>query len=367
MIWSQALVLREHGIAPTLEQVEVCEPAAGQVRVRVVASGICATDVHAVTGEQPILRLPVILGHEGAGIIESVGPDVVDLSVGDHVVLALSSSCGECRPCQRGRGDECDSEWRRSGFAGVQPDGRSTIRQGDHDVFPLFGVGTLSEFTTVRASQAIKIDPQLPLDLMCLTGCCVVTGVGAALHTAAVEHGDSVLVVGCGGVGLNVIQGARIAGATTIIAADVDRDSLDLAQRMGATHVIDTRTAPLDVRQIVPAGVDFAFEVVGSPALIVACLDQTRIGGACVLVGLTPAGVTVPIDARVLNGARRLIGCRGGGGVPADNVEMLTGLYRDGQLKLGELVGPRFKFADVLDGFVNFGSWGPGRAIVSVG
>lgn len=364
MISSRSLVLREAGSSPVLERVDVCDPVAGQVRVRIVASGICATDVHAVTGEQPIQRFPVILGHEGAGVIESVGPGVSGLVVGDHVVLALSSPCGQCRACLRDRSDECNSTWRRTGFAGVQPDGRSTIRQGDDDVFPMFGVGTLAEYTTIRASQAIKIDAGLPLDLMCLTGCCVVTGVGAAVHTAQVGTGDSVLVVGCGGVGLNIIQGARIAGATTIIAADVDPASLELARQLGATHVIDSRTDPLDVRAIMAEGVDFAFEVVGSPALIVACLDQTRIGGTCVLVGLTAPGVTVPLDARVLNGARKLVGCRGGGGVPAQNIEMLVGHYLDGRLRLAELVGPQLDFGDVLDGFESFGRWGPGRAVV---
>ncbi|WP_456698599.1 alcohol dehydrogenase catalytic domain-containing protein [Aeromicrobium sp. P5_D10] len=366
MIASLALVLREPGTRPVLEEVQVSDPAAGQVRVRIVASGICATDVHALTGEQPIQRFPVILGHEGAGIIESVGPGVDGLSVGDHVVLALSSPCGACRACRRGRSDECDSEWRRTGFAGVQMDGRSTIRQREDDIFPLFGVGTLTEYTTVRASQAIKIDAELPLDLMCLTGCCVVTGVGAAIHTAQVEPGDSVLVVGCGGVGLNIIQGARIAGATTIIAADVDAAALDLARRLGATHVVDSRREELDVRAIVPDGVDFAFEVVGSPALIVACLDQTRIGGTCVLVGLTAPGATVPVDARVLNGARRLVGCRGGGGVPAENIAMLSRFYRDGELRLAELVGPQLDFVDVLTGFDSFGRSGPGRTVIKM-
>lgn len=367
MIRSLSLVLREPGTAPRLEEVEVLDPGPGEVRVRIVASGICGTDVHAVTGEQPIMRFPVVLGHEGAGVVESIGADVTGLEVGDHVVLALSTSCGECRACTNGRSDECDSEWRRSGFAGVQSDGRSRVRQGDDDIFPLFGVGTLSEYTTIRAAQAIRVDRDLPLDEICLMGCCVSTGVGAALRTAPVRPGDSVLVVGCGGVGLNVIQGARIAGATTIIAADIDPLKLDLARSFGATHVVDSRTDVLDVRAIVPDGVDIAFEVVGSPELIVACLGETRIGGTCVLVGLTAAGLTISVDARVLNGARHLVGCRGGGGVPQENIALFSQLYRSGDLHLAELIGGRLPLSAVLDGLTLFEQGAVGRTVVLMG
>ena len=352
MIRSRAVVLRTPGVPPLVEIVDVLDPGPGEVRVRMVASGICATDAHAVTGEQPVPRLPVILGHEGAGVIDMVGEDVLGLAVGDHVVIALYSECGECRQCLRGHSDECDSEWRRTGFAGVQMDGRSRVRQGDADLYPLFGAGTLAEFTTIRAAQAIRIEDDLSLDAMCLTGCCVATGVGAVLNIADVEPGDSVLVVGCGGVGLNVIQGAVLAGATTIIAADISHEKLDLARSFGATHLIDTKVSCLDVTTIVPDGVDVAFEVVGNPALIVECLLQTRVGGACVLVGLTAPGQTIPVDGRVLNGARKLMGCRGGGGVPHDNIGLFAELYRDGRLKLDELIGQTLSLTDFELGFL---------------
>jgi S-(hydroxymethyl)glutathione dehydrogenase/alcohol dehydrogenase len=367
MTASRSLVLREPGVPPLVEMVEVLDPGPGEVRVRLSASGICATDLHAVTGEQPVLRFPVVLGHEGAGVVDMVGPAVTGLDVGDHVVIALYAECGECRQCLRGRSDECDSEWRRAGFAGEGPDGRPRLRQGEQDIYPLFGAGTLAELTTIRAAQAIKVPDDLALEAMCLTGCCVATGVGAVLNVARVEPGDSVLVVGCGGVGLNVVQGAVVAGASTIIAADIRADQLELARTFGATHVIDTSVAPLDVRSIVPDGVDVAFEVVGSPALIVDALLQTRVGGACVLVGLTSPGQTIPVDGRVLNGARRLLGCRGGGGVPRDNIALFTDLYQGGRLRLDELIGQRLAFDDVEDAFAASGpgSSGPGRTVVT--
>jgi S-(hydroxymethyl)glutathione dehydrogenase/alcohol dehydrogenase len=367
VIRSRSLVLRTPGVAPVLEIVEVLDPGPGEVRVRMVASGICATDAHAVTGEQPIPRLPVILGHEGAGVIDMVGEGVVGLAVGDHVVIALCSECGECRQCRRGRSDECDSEWRRTGFAGVQMDGRSRVRQGDADLYPLFGAGTLAEFTTIRAAQAIRIDDALSLEAMCLTGCCVATGVGAVLNTAQVEPGDSVLVVGCGGVGLNVIQGAVVAGATTIIAADINPEKLDLARSFGATHVIDTRVSRLDVTPVVPDGVDVAFEVVGNPALIVECLLQTRVGGTCVLVGLTAPGQTIPVDGRVLNGARTLMGCRGGGGVPRENIRLFAEMYGDGRLKLDELIGQTLSLTDFELGFSALEAGTVSRSVIRFG
>ena len=154
------------------------DPAADELMVRMVASGVCGTDVHAVSGEQPIPRFPVVLGHEGAGVVEKVGPGVVGFVPGDHVVIALYADCGRCRQCIRGRVDECDSDWRRAGFIGIQGDGRSRIRQSDDEIYPMFGVGTLAEYTTIRAGQAVRIDPDLPLESMCLTACGVATGLG---------------------------------------------------------------------------------------------------------------------------------------------------------------------------------------------
>ena len=341
------------------------DPAADELMVRMVASGVCGTDVHAVSGEQPIPRFPVVLGHEGAGVVEKVGPGVVGFVPGDHVVIALYADCGRCRQCIRGRVDECDSDWRRAGFIGIQGDGRSRIRQSDDEIYPMFGVGTLAEYTTIRAGQAVRIDPDLPLESMCLTACGVATGLGAVLHSADVRLGDSVLVVGCGGVGLNVVQGARIAGATTIVAAGIDDARLALARRLGATHVIDTRDVPLDVSNIVPGGVDFAFEVVGSPDLIASCLALTRIGGTCVMVGLTPPGAIMPADGRVLAGARRLVGCRSGGGNPQHNVPLMAELHGQGRLLLDELIGRRLPFAEVASAFRPSAGEAAGRTVVT--
>lgn len=358
-------MLRGPGLPPMIEDVDVLDPARGEVMVRMVASGICGTDAHAVTGEQPITRFPIVLGHEGAGVIEQVGEGADGLAVGDHVVIALYSDCGECRQCLRGRIDECDSEWRRQGFIGVQADGHSRVRQDGAEIYPMFGAGTLAEYTTIRAAQAIRIDPDLSLEAMCLTACGVATGVGAVLNDAHVEPGDSVLVVGCGGVGLNVIQGAKVAGASMIIAMDVNEVKLDLARTFGATHVINTSRDAFDVSHLVPGGIDVAFEVVGSPALIAACLAQTRIGGRCVLVGLTPPGETVPIDGRLLTGGRQLIGSRSGGGIPSDNIALFSKLYREGLLRLDELIGQTLSFDEVDRGFTSFEQGTVARSIVT--
>jgi Zn-dependent alcohol dehydrogenase len=359
------LVLRTPGVAPLLEEVDVLDPAPGEVMVRMVASGLCATDAHALSGYQPIPRYPVVLGHEGAGIVEKVGAGVKGLVEGDHVVLALWSDCGVCKQCVRGRCDECDSDWHRTGFAGVQADGRSRLRQSGAELYPLFGVGTLAEHTTVRAAQAIRIDPDLSLEAMCLTACAVGTGVGAVLNTADVKVGDTVLVVGCGGVGLNVIQGARIAGASTIVAADVSAANLELARAFGATHLMNTAERPLDLSDLAPDGVDVAFEVVGHPELIAECLRLTRIGGSCIIVGLTAPGATIAVDGRLMTGARRLIGCRSGGGVPQYNIPLMAGLYRDGRLLLDELIGRRLPLADAAHALTTLDNGVVGRSVVT--
>ncbi|WP_214102609.1 zinc-binding dehydrogenase [Acrocarpospora catenulata] len=362
---ARALVLEEPGSKPVLAEIDVLDPGPGEVRIKIAASGVCGTDGHAIEGTHPLARWPVVLGHEGAGVVESVGEGVTDIGVGDHVVCALAVPCGTCRQCRRGLAEHCNSPARRQAMSGVMADGGSRLRHGGEPAYPFFGVGTLAEYTTVRRQQAIPIDPALPLDEFCLAGCGVITGYGAVLNVAQVRPGDTVVVVGAGGVGANVIQAARAAGASTIVAVDGIPEKLDLARTFGATHTIEaSRDVAAELRAIEPDGADAVFEVVGKPELLSMCLSLTRVGGACVMVGIPPMGAQVTFDAFTLNANRRLLGCRGGAVVPTRDIDRLVSLYRGGALNLAGLIGRRLGLDDVFEALDQLGRSAFARSVV---
>jgi Zn-dependent alcohol dehydrogenase len=362
---ARALVLEEPGTKPVLAEVEVLPPGPGEVRVKLVASGVCGTDGHAIEGTHPMFVKPVVLGHEGAGIVESVGEGVTAFKPGDHVVLALAVPCGTCRQCRRGLAEHCNSPERRTAMSGVMADGGSRIRYRGEPCYPFFGVGTLAEYTTVRQEQAVIIDESLPLDEFCLAGCGVITGYGAVLNVAQVRPGDTVLVIGAGGVGANVIQAAKAAGATTIVAVDGIAEKLDLARKFGATDVIPAGPELADqLRAIEPDGADVVFEVVGKPELLATALGLTRVGGTCVMVGIPPAGSQVTFDALTLNGNRRVLGCRGGAVVPERDIERLVTFYRGGALDLAGLIGQRVELDEVFGALDALGQSAFARSVV---
>jgi len=344
----RAVVLHDFTEGARLEDVEVDEPRAGEVLVRVAASGVCASDAHVLHGRSPVANLPIVLGHEGAGTVEAVGPGVEGLAAGDHVVLALYGPCGDCDACRRGELVHCHGHARTEAIFGRMADGSTRLHQGDRALHPMVGVGSLAQHAVLRAAQMVRIDPDVALDVACLAGCGVTTGIGAVLNRAQVPPGASVAVVGCGGVGLNVIQGAWLAGASPIIAVDTNPTKLDLASNFGATHIVDASSAQVldGVRAIVPRGVDYAFEVVGDPDLVASTFLLTRDGGTCVMVGSPPPGATIPLDGRALFGERRLLGTTGGSNVPGRDIPRVIALYRAGRIKLDELVTQRVALAD---------------------
>ena len=363
---SRALVAREFGAPAKIETIDVPEPAAGEVRIRIAASGVCGSDGHVLRGASTAVRLPTVLGHEGAGVVESAGPGVDNVSAGDHVIIGLGIWCGDCDYCTSGRPWLCDSPKKAASFYGLRPDGSTRASSAGEPLHTMLGVGTLSEFALAPARQVVAVDPALPLDELCLIGCGVTTGVGAALHTVQVGPAHAVAVVGCGGVGLSVVQGARIGGAHTIIAIDQVPRKLDLACQLGATHAVnpadgDVREAVLDVTG---RGVDYAFEVVGKPDLVTLALTLVRAGGTAVVVGISPPGSQITFRREWLMGERRLMTSAGGSVVPALGIPKLVAMVTSGRLRLSDMVDRRLPLDRVDEAFAALASGEVARSVI---
>jgi S-(hydroxymethyl)glutathione dehydrogenase/alcohol dehydrogenase len=323
--------------------VELAPPGPGEVRVAIAAAGVCHSDLHVRRGEwEP--PVPLVMGHEGSGIVTALGPDVSGLAEGDHVVLSWVAPCGQCRYCRAGREARCQVAATIVATGGTMPDGTSRLSRGGETVYHYLGVSSFAEEAVVPASGAIKVRDDAPLDVIALVGCAVATGVGAVTNTAAVEPGAQVAVIGCGGVGLSVIQGARLAGAERIVALDLRGAKLALAARLGATDVIDVSAADAvqALRDLIPDGVDYAFDAIGQISTTEQAISMLGLGGAAVLVGLPPTGARASFEPLVLAEAdQRILGSNYGSVRPAVDIPALVDRYMDGQLSLDELVSSR--------------------------
>jgi S-(hydroxymethyl)glutathione dehydrogenase/alcohol dehydrogenase len=349
----QACVLHTVETGPKVEEVEVLDPQPGEVVVRIAASGVCGSDMHVIHGRSVIDAYPMVLGHEGAGVVEAVGPGVESVRPGDHVVVALYGPCMQCHNCLTGNVVHCNGAARMSNIFGRMADGSTRLRQGDQPLYPFVGCGSLAEYAVVRSTMVVPVPDDVPLDVIALAGCGVTTGLGAVFNTAKVAPGDTVAVLGCGGVGLNVVQGARIAGATRIVAIDTNPMKLGIAEKVGATHTVNVSQDDMKsaVAAAVPGGVDFSFEVVGNPDLVAAAFELTKPGGSCVMVGSPPTGSKIPVDGRALFSERRLLGTTGGSNIPHRDIPRIVELYRTGRLDLDSLISQRLPLADVQKAF----------------
>jgi len=333
----KAAVLYDYGSPLVVEEVELEPPRAGEVLVRMAASGVCHSDLHTIKGVHP-WALPVIMGHEGAGVVEEVGPGVTHVVPGDHVVLSWLPYCGRCRYCAMGRPNLCEGlDWS---IAGTMMDGTTRFHRDGVRIHH-YNTSSFAERSVVPAQTVIPVDPSLPLAELALVGCAVMTGVGAVLNTARVRPGETVVVVGCGGVGLNAIQGAAIANAGAIVAVDVVPAKLELARRLGATHGIDASAGPVAeaVHDLLGGGADHVFEAIGRKETIELAVQLVGRGGQAVLVGLPPPDAAVQIDTLTMIFEERSIrtswygSCR-----PLVDFPLLLDLYRDGRLRLDLLV-----------------------------
>jgi Zn-dependent alcohol dehydrogenase len=364
----RAAVLTDfHAPLAVRDDVEIAEPGPGEVQVRVAASGICGSDLKAIDGKSPVVRtLPVILGHESAGVVERVGPDVTMAAPGDRVIIAMTGSCGRCEPCRRGDHGGCRSPIRRSQL-GQMRDGTTRLRVDGRDAHPFIGIGSFAEYTVVNEETLVRVPDELPLEHACLLACGVITGVGAVLNTAAVAPGSTVLVVGAGGVGLNVVQGAVLAGASRIVVADVNPDKLPLATALGATDTL--ATAPGDdlaelVGKVVDGGVDYAFDVTGVPGVLAQAFAATREGGTTVMVG-SPPNEPITLLPQQLFFNRTLKGCAGGGGLPARDLPKLIGLAAAGRLDLGRLITTTVPLDGINDAIAELRAGRLARSVVT--
>lgn len=364
-IQTRAALLRAYGEPLGIEEIALDEPGPGEVMVRLAATGVCHSDFHMLDGgfKTP---LPTVLGHEGAGVVEAVGPEVRGVAVGDHVVLSWIPSCGRCRYCAEGRPALCAD---RQGVERRGEPARMHDAAGE-GIHQFLDTSAFAERVLVRAEGVIPIPADVPLETAALVGCAVLTGIGAVTRTARVEAGSSVAVIGCGGVGLNAIQGARLVGAARIVAVDRRPAALALAREFGATETLDSSDpATGDVARAIrklSGGVDYAFEVVGRPETIATAWESLAPGGTVVVVGLTKQNGQVTLRSDFLS-EKKLLGCIFGSSVPRVDVPRVLELYRMGRLKLDELATRRYRLDEVNTALAALEGGEAGRGVIVFG
>lgn len=356
---TRAAVLYEPGTPLVVEEIELAEPGPTDVLVRMAASGVCHSDLSVQNGSIPFM-FPTVLGHEGAGVVEAVGDRVQRVRPGDHVVLTWMPPCRRCFWCLAGQPMLCEN-----GLAEALGGDYATVN-GTRLIRGL-GTATFAEHTLVPEGEVVAVDRSVPLELAALVGCALSTGVGAVWHTASIEPGCSVAVVGCGGVGLSVVQGARLAGAATIVAVDPVPAKLDLAKQFGATDGVDgSGDVPAGVRDATAGrGADYVFEVVGRPATIRTAFASARRGGTVVLVGAgSPADEVTFTAMELFVDAKTLKGCVYGSTDPDRDFPALVELVRNGAIDAGAMVTRRIGLSDVNDAFAAMESGTVARSVI---
>lgn len=345
----KAVVFESVGKRPELIEIELASPGPNEVKVKIAGAGVCGSDLHIQRGEWE-LPLPLVMGHEGSGTVVEVGTSVTGLSIGDHVVLSWVSPCGNCRFCVAGREAQCSLFAGVVAPNGVLHDGLSRLSRGNETLHHYLGVSSYAEYAVVPASGAIKVRSDAPLDLIAIVGCAVATGVGAVKNTARVPEGATVAVIGCGGVGLSVVQGARIAGASRIVAIDIDSSKVELALKLGATDAItiSREDDPAEkLKALIGEGVDFAFDAIGHPSTTESVIRMLSLGGAAVIVGLPRVGAKAYFEPLSLAEAdQKILGSNYGSIRPSIDIPWLVDQYMEGKLLLEEMVSSRRPLAD---------------------
>ncbi len=356
----RAAVIRQSGLPEpyassrplSIEEVELAPPGEREVLVQVKAAGLCHSDLSTINGNRP-RQTPMVLGHEAAGVVRALGPGVTDLAEDDHVVMVFAPSCGECMPCKEGFPARCE-RGQAANNAGTLIGGHVRLSQGGAAVYHHVGVSAFAEYCVVNRGSVVKIDPALPFDEAAVFGCAVLTGVGAALNTARVFAGASVAVVGLGGVGLNALLGAAVAGASRIVAIDLHDDKLELASQLGATDVINAKDpdAVAKAKALTGGGVDFGFEMAGSVQAMEMAYRVTRRGGTTVTAGLPHPDARWPLQHVNLTAEERTVkGSYMGSCVPPRDLPRYVDLYRRGKLPVNRLMSDHLPLERINEGF----------------
>ncbi|OOG53608.1 S-(hydroxymethyl)glutathione dehydrogenase/class III alcohol dehydrogenase [Rhodanobacter sp. C03] len=353
---SRAAVAWEAGKPLTIEQVDVAGPKAGEVLVRIVATGVCHTDAFTLSGADPEGMFPVILGHEGGGIVEEVGAGVTTLNVGDHVIPLYTPECGECKFCRSGKTNLCQ-KIRVTQGRGLMPDGTSRFSLDGKPLLHYMGTSTFSEYTVLPEISLAKISKAAPLEKVCLLGCGITTGIGAVLNTAKVEPGASVAVFGMGGIGLSVVQGAVMAKAGRIVVIDTNPDKFEMAKLLGATDCINPKDYPdTPIQQVIvdltDGGVDYSFECIGNVHVMRAALECCHKGwGESIIIGVAGAGQEISTRPFQLVTGRVWRGSAFGGVKGRSQLPGYVDRYMAGEIKIDEMITEVLPLERINDAF----------------
>ena len=352
---TRAAVAHEAGQPLAIETVQLEGPKAGEVLVEIKATGICHTDEFTLSGADPEGLFPSVLGHEGAGVVVDVGPDVTSLKAGDHVIPLYTPECRTCEYCLSGKTNLCQSIRVTQG-EGVMPDGTSRFSLGGEPLFHYMGTSTFSNFTVLPEIAAAKIREDAPFEKVCYIGCGVTTGLGAVMNTAKVESGDTVVVFGLGGIGLNVIQGARMVGANMIVGVDLNPDRRAIAEKFGMTHFVDPREVEGDLVpylvDLTKGGADHSFECIGNVEVMRQALECCHKGwGKSTIIGVAPAGAEIATRPFQLVTGRVWQGTAFGGAKGRTDVPKIVDWYMDGKINIDDLITHVMPLDDINNAF----------------
>ncbi len=346
-----------------IEDVEIGEPGPREVLIKTAAAGLCHSDLHFMEGKYPH-PCPAVLGHESAGVVEAVGSMVNYVKPGDHVITCLSAFCGYCEQCLAGHMSLCENK----NIELVRQPGESSriTRQGE-DVNQFLHLSSFAEQMLIHEHALVKIDEEMPLDKAALIGCGVTTGMGAVFRTAKVEPGSTVAVIGCGGIGLSAIQGARIAGANKIIAVDMVGSKLELAQQLGATHVVNASDGGSveEVKDITSGGVHYSFEAVGMKQTAEDSFNMLRNGGQATIIGMIPVGTKVEIHGVEFLYEKTMTGSNMGSNQFRTDMPRFVDMYLDGRLMLNEMVSKHIALEDINEGFEEMKTGALARSVIT--